>query len=87
MAMITTPRYRNLSIADLEWMVLEPLLRDRIAIAAARKAEGGADPIVGFAVWAKVSDEVNAKIEEQARAGTFPVRLKGGEWNSGDTTR
>src|SRR5262245_53261907 len=40
MAMMTTPRYRNLSIADLEWLVLEPLLRHRIAIAAARKAEG-----------------------------------------------
>jgi len=85
MAMITTPRYRNLSIADLEWLVLEPLLRHRIAIAAARKGEDrGADPIVGFAVWAKVSDEVNAKIEEQVRAGTFPVRLRGADWNSGE---
>lgn len=36
MALMQTPRYRHLSIADLEWLVLEPLLRDRIAIASTK---------------------------------------------------
>jgi hemolysin-activating ACP:hemolysin acyltransferase len=85
LAMMTTPRYRHMAIADLEWLVLEPLLRDRIAIAHSRKEADDQSGIVGFAIWAKVSDEVSGKIEEQAKAGTFPVRLRGGEWASGET--
>ncbi|MBZ9709297.1 toxin-activating lysine-acyltransferase [Mesorhizobium sp. ESP7-2] len=85
MALMATPRYRNLSISDLEWLVLEPLLRDRIAIASGKlptNAEEG--PMVGMAIWAKVSEAVSARIEEQARSGNFPVRLKGNDWDSGD---
>ncbi|RWC64202.1 toxin-activating lysine-acyltransferase [Mesorhizobium sp.] len=85
MALMATPRYRNLSISDLEWLALEPLLRDRIAIASGKlSASGDEGPMVGLAIWAKVSEAVSARIEEQARAGSFPVRLKGNDWNSGD---
>jgi len=73
MALMVTPRYRNLSLSDLEWLELEPLLRDRIAIASAKPSVAGGDgPMVGLAVWARVSDAVSAKIEEQIRAATFP---------------
>jgi hemolysin-activating ACP:hemolysin acyltransferase len=85
LVMMTTPRYRHMAIADLEWLVLEPLLRDRIAIAHSKKEADDQSGIVGFAIWAKVSDEVSGKIEEQVKAGTFPVRLRGGEWTSGET--
>ncbi|MEM7241218.1 MAG: hypothetical protein AAF429_03435 [Pseudomonadota bacterium] len=34
-------------------------------------------------MWSSVSDEVDAKIREQIKAGVFPVRLKADEWNSG----
>ncbi|MCA0012083.1 toxin-activating lysine-acyltransferase [Mesorhizobium sp. B292B1B] len=85
MALMATPRYRNLSISDLEWLVLEPLLRDRIAIASGKlPASGDEGPMVGLAIWAKVSEAVGARIEEQARAGNFSVRLKGNDWDSGD---
>ncbi|MBN9219439.1 MAG: toxin-activating lysine-acyltransferase [Mesorhizobium sp.] len=85
MALMATPRYRNLSISDLEWLALEPLLRDRIAIASGKPSASGEEgPMVGLAIWAKVSEEVSARIEEQARAGNFPVRLKGNDWDSGD---
>ena len=89
------PRYRHQSIADLHHLVLEPLVRDRVAIAKAKpKAEsqggagGSADdtmPIVGIAIWATVSDEVHAAIREQIKAGVFPVRLKANDWTSGKT--
>jgi len=39
--------------------------------------------ISGFAIWVSVSDEVDAKIREQVKAGAFPVRLKPEGWNSG----
>lgn len=85
MALMATPRYRNLSISDLEWLVLEPLLRDRIAIASGKlPANAGKGSMVGMATWAKVSEAVSARIQEQACAGNFPVRLRGNDWDSGD---
>lgn len=36
-----------------------------------------------MAIWASVSEEVDAKIREQIKSGTWPVRLKAEEWNSG----
>jgi cytolysin-activating lysine-acyltransferase len=40
--------------------------------------------IAGFAIWASVSQEVDAKIREQIKTGTFPIRLKPEDWQSGD---
>jgi hemolysin-activating ACP:hemolysin acyltransferase len=85
MALMATPRYRNLSIADLSWLVLEPLIRDRIAIASTgRKDALATGSAIGFAIWAKTSEEASRRIEEQIKAGSFPVRLKGEDWNSGE---
>jgi cytolysin-activating lysine-acyltransferase len=39
--------------------------------------------MVGFAIWANVSEEVDAKTREQITAGVFPVRLKPEDWASG----
>ncbi|MGL5837582.1 MAG: toxin-activating lysine-acyltransferase [Sphingorhabdus sp.] len=85
MAMMMLPRYRNQTLADLQHLVLEPLIRDRIAIAYPGNAENAAAAdVVGFAIWASVSEEVDGRIREQVKAGTFPVRLKADDWNSGE---
>lgn len=84
MAMMALPRYRHQSVADLQHLVLEPLIRDRVAIAYPPKKEGELTDIAGVAIWASVSEEVDAKIREQVRAGVFPVRLTSEEWVSGD---
>ncbi|MEL6125555.1 MAG: toxin-activating lysine-acyltransferase [Pseudomonadota bacterium] len=85
MAMMALPRYRNQSLSDLQHLVLEPLIRDRIAIAyPATKERGPLTDISGLAIWASVSDEVDAKIREQIKAGTFPVKLKAEDWTSGE---
>ena len=86
MSMMMLPRYRNQTLGDLQHLVLEPLIRDRIAIAY----PGGEDKtlatdVAGLAIWASVSDEVDARIRDQIKAGTFPVRLRPEDWNSGDT--
>ena len=85
MAMMMLPRYRSQTLADLQHLILEPLMRDRVAIAypGGDKAGQLAD-IAGLAIWASVSEEVDAKIREQVQAGTFPIRLKAEDWNSGD---
>lgn len=83
MSMMMLPRYRHQTLADLQHLVLDPLIRDRIAIAQ-RAGEGlVAQDIAGVAIWASVSEEVDAKIRDQIAAGTWPVRLKSEEWNSG----
>lgn len=83
LALMALPRYRNLGIGDLQHLVLEPLLRDRIAIAYAGEQEKGQE-MAGFAIWASVSEEANARLIEQVRAGVFPMRLKPEDWNSGE---
>lgn len=87
LALSLVPRYRHHSLADLQTLVIEPLLRDRIAIATAKTeddAQGAVGPLAGIAFWASVSDEVDAKIREQIKGGAFPIRLKPDEWVSGD---
>ncbi|MFG5383078.1 toxin-activating lysine-acyltransferase [Yoonia sp. R2-816] len=37
----------------------------------------------GVAIWASVSEEVDAKIRDHIKGGVFPVRLKPEEWQSG----
>lgn len=85
MAMMMLPRYRSQTLADLQHLVLEPLMRDRVAIAypGGDKAGPLAD-VAGLAIWASVSEEVDTKIREQVQAGTFPIRLRAEDWNSGD---
>lgn len=90
LSLMRLPRYRHQTLADIEHLVLDPLLADRIAIAHNAPKEG-ADPamsdvanLAGIAIWASVSDEVDARIREQAASGIFPVRLSARDWSSGD---
>lgn len=83
--MPAVPRYRHLSLADIQSFVLDPLLRDRIAIAAPKDGIDSANlSMAGVSIWASVSDEDDAKIREKIQAGAFPIRLKPDEWASGD---
>lgn len=83
MSMMVLPRYRHQTLADLQHLILDPLIRDRIAIAQ-RAGEGlQAQDIAGVAIWASVSDEVDGKIRDQIASGTWPIRLKSEDWNSG----
>ena len=84
MSMMMLPRYRHQTLGDLQHLVLEPLIRDRIAIAQ-RAGEGvQAQDIAGVAIWASVSDEADARLREQIKGGVWPLRLKAEDWNSGD---
>ncbi|CAN7201209.1 toxin-activating lysine-acyltransferase [Bradyrhizobium sp. LjRoot220] len=84
LAMLNLPRYRNQTLADVMHLVVEPMTRDRIAIAKSG-GEGKMEETAGIAIWASVSEEVDAKIREQIQARVFPVRLKAEDWNSGET--
>ena len=85
-AMMALPRYRHLSVLDLQQVLLEPLMRDRIAIASSAQSTSDApslESLSGIAIWASVSEEVDVKIREQIKSGVFPVRLKPSDWTSG----
>lgn len=96
MAMMALPRYRDQTLGDLKHLVLEPLVRDRLVTAQAgggeRKTSPGAQvseaperggEVVGIALWASVSEEVDLSIRRQIREGVFPIRLQADEWTSG----
>jgi len=60
LAMMAIPRYRHQSVGDLNHILLEPLIRDRVAIASAEKSgDPTKAPLAGVAIWASVSDEGN----------------------------
>lgn len=86
LTMTALPRYKNLSISDLGPLLLEPLIRDRVAIASQKPSEDEKQGLnqSGVAIWASVSEEVDAKIREQVKAGVFPVRMRPEDWVSGD---
>ncbi len=85
MAMMMVPRYRTQMLGDLQHLVLDPMLKDRLAFAYPGKSDQPIAPdMAGFAIWASVSEEVDARIREQIRNGVFPVRLKPEDWTSGD---
>ena len=44
MAMMSTPRYRHHTLAELQHLVLEPMIRDRIAVATPPHKEGEPEP-------------------------------------------
>lgn len=88
--LMNIPRYRHQTIADLHHLIIEPLLFDRLAIAHAKTdsenaaSEGGGGVPVGVAIWASVDKATDEKIKEQVKGGSFPVRLSGNEWSSGE---
>jgi hemolysin-activating ACP:hemolysin acyltransferase len=90
LTIMNLPRYRHQTLADLDHILINPLLRDRLAIAhRSVTSEDGStkvdeENVAGIAIWASVSEEVDAKITEQVKAGLFPVRLGGEDWTSGE---
>lgn len=88
------PRFRTLSVADLEWLVLPPVMVGQFGLAHAPaaslqvkadkkpKAQPGA-PIVPVAValWARVSPQVDKALSENLDK---PIRLRAADWTSGD---
>jgi hemolysin-activating ACP:hemolysin acyltransferase len=99
--MMRSERHRHYSLADLEWLLMPPMLLKQVmfayarpqlppekaAAAAAAGIEGEQPPQpVAMLTWARVSPEVAAKLDSQKKAGV-PFRLAPQEWRSGDEVR
>ncbi len=80
--MSKSPAHKHYSLADIEWMVLPPVLAGQFYLAEATVASTGARAPVAAVTWARVSEEVDAKLREGAGQS---IRLRPDEWTSGDT--
>ena len=82
------PGYRNLRIADLEHLVLPPVMAGQFRLAlgtrmpdAGKAQQGSIHVPVAVALWARVSSQVNKGLSENLDK---PVWLRPSEWTSGD---
>jgi cytolysin-activating lysine-acyltransferase len=80
--------FRQLRLADLEWLVLPPIMAGQFSLAQApsplgrgQKGEGGVLVPVAVALWARVSDAIDKTLSESLDQ---PVRLGPADWASGD---
>lgn len=63
--------HRTMFISDLEWMLMPPILQRQFRLFP------GKDQPLGIALWAQLSDEASARLEQGGK-------LKPDDWKSGD---
>jgi cytolysin-activating lysine-acyltransferase len=80
--------FRNMRLADLEWLVIPPVMSGqfRVAHAAPRTADKPPQQPAGFvpvavALWARVSPQIDKALSEGLDK---PVWLRPNQWASGD---
>jgi len=89
--MMRDQKFRGLRMADLEWLVLPPIVAGQWQVAqgvqpapegaAGGKLQGNIAFPVATALWARVSPEVDARLTTDVDK---PLVLKPEEWTSGD---
>ena len=67
-----SPVHKQLFVGDLEWFVMPPVLLEQFRIF------NGPQHPVGVALWARVSEETETRLEAGAH------KLRADEWKSGD---
>lgn len=73
--------HKHFSLADLEWLVVPPLIAGQCRVAEAKSQPDGPGVPVAAVLWASVSPEVDRRLSENLNA---PIRLRPDEWKSGD---
>ena len=86
--------FRSLTLADLEWLVLPPVMVGQFGLAhapmapsqaksnpGAKTQEGSTMVPVAVALWARVSDNIDKALSANLDK---PLRLKAGDWVSGN---
>ena len=72
-----SPAHKHFAIGDLEWMVMPAVLLEQF-----RVFHGDKHPL-GFALWAYLSEEAEARMTGAVAAGGG-ARLRPDDWKSGD---
>jgi hemolysin-activating ACP:hemolysin acyltransferase len=79
--LMRSPLHKHFSLADLEWLVLPPLLTGQCHVVEAKAQPNAAGVPVAVVFWASVSPEVDKRLSENLNA---PIRLRPDEWKSGE---
>ncbi|MEM5585776.1 hypothetical protein WNZ15_25175 [Roseibium sp. AS2] len=82
--LLRDPKLRHLSLSDLERLVLSALTANQILTLRGKVKdkdgqENGPTVPLCLALWAKVSEEVDQKLDAQQKAGA-PLRLASQDW-------
>jgi hemolysin-activating ACP:hemolysin acyltransferase len=78
--LMRSEHYKHYTLADLEWLVVPPMLAAQYRIGEAKQKTGGSVP-VAVVLWASVSADVDQRL---AQVGNVPIRLRPDEWTSGE---
>lgn len=79
--LMRSAHYKHYSLADLEWLLLPPIMHNQFLVIEARSKENGASMSVGLALWASVSEDVDKRLSENLDR---PIKLRPDEWQSGE---
>ena len=79
--LMRSPIHKHLSLGDLEWLVVPPLMTGQFRIAKLGSRKAGVAVPAAAVLWASLSTEVDAKLSASPKA---PIRLRPDEWRSGD---
>ncbi len=71
--MTQSPAHRHMFMADLEWLVIPPVMLRQFRI-----FKNNNNQPVGFVTWASLNEEVSARLKSGV------IKLAPGEWKSGD---
>jgi cytolysin-activating lysine-acyltransferase len=75
------PAHKHFAFADMEWKILPPIVNGQFHIETADDPEFGTLRPIALVTWAKVSDELDARLSAQAQGEV--VRLRPQEWVNG----
>jgi hemolysin-activating ACP:hemolysin acyltransferase len=78
------PGYKDMKLADLEWLVMPALAAGQYRITETKPSETVRGGVAAALLYARVSVEVAARLDASK---THPVRLSAEEWTSGAIVR
>jgi cytolysin-activating lysine-acyltransferase len=81
LVLMRSQQHRSLPLAQLESLVLPPLMRGQVLVAQAQSKSQGTVVPIAAALWAQVSEAVDKRLSEDLDK---PLLLAPDEWKSGD---
>ena len=79
--LMRSQHFRQYTLGDLEWLVIPPVMAGQYRIGEVKTNKEGATLPVAVLLWAKVSAEVDARLEQ---SDSPALRLRPEDWTSGD---
>lgn len=77
--LMRSPLHKAYTLKDLEWLLLPPLALNQFLVAD-MQLENGMNAPAGVILWARVSDEIDARLTGDPH---YPMRLEPNDWASG----